>query len=247
MQLANGDFLPSYHPTFQMARPALADVNNDGKEDLILLYASFDNMPGSDSLVIKLNSGTDYQSSSIKVSSFENRNIRPRYIRAADLNQDGLVDLVFNHTDVDGVPNDSLFYMLGKGHAQFEEPVALKVSANVAYLTLEDVNGDNWMDLIVSCYNKTINVYINQGVTSKNEEKQVQVYPNPAASLFYIKASFKSIHQLRLYSATGLLIKQQSLTNTTTPIYTHGLAAGIYYVEISGKEISSQQAIWVRH
>ncbi|ANE51249.1 FG-GAP-like repeat-containing protein [Flavisolibacter tropicus] len=247
VQQANGDFVPTYHPTFQMARPALADVNNDGKEDLILLYASFDNMPGSDSLIIKLNNGTDYLSPSIRVPSFENRMIRPYYLRTADLNHDGFTDLVFNHTDMDGMPNDTLFFMLGKGHAQFEEPVAMKVPANVAYLILADINKDGWEDLIVSCANKTINVYINQWVPAEGEEKQVQVFPNPAASYFYVKAAFKTAHQLRIYNAAGLLVGQQSLKSATTSVYTQGLANGIYFIEITGKEVNSRQSILVQH
>jgi hypothetical protein len=246
VQQADGHFTPTYHPTFHSARPALADVNNDGKEDLILLYASFDNEPGSDSLIIKLNNGTDYLSPSIRVSAFENRKIRPYKIRVADINHDRFADLVFNHTDMDGFPTDSVFYMLGKGQAQFEEPVVLKVPGNVAFITLADVNGDSWDDLIVSCATKTINVYLNQWVRSEGEEKQVQIYPNPATTCFYIKAPFKTVHNLLIYNAAGLQVRAQTIGSSTAPIYTHGLAAGIYYVAITGKEVNSRQAVWVQ-
>ena len=246
IQQAEGTFVPTYHPTFQAARPAIADVNNDGKEDLVLLYASFDNVPGSDSLIIKLNNGSDYHSLSIRVQAFENSKIRPYQVRAADINKDGNADLLFNHTDMDGEPTDTLYYMLGKGNAQFDNPVALKMPDKVAYIALADVNADQWVDLIVSCANKTINVGLNHKATAEYEEKPVQVYPNPAVTLFYVKAPIKAAHALRLYNAAGQLVKEETTASTVTPIYTYGLLPGIYYLQVRGKEVNSRQAIWVR-
>jgi len=246
IQQADGTFVPTYHPTFQAARPVIADVNNDGKEDLVLLYASFDNMPGSDSLVIKLNNGANHLTPSVRVQAFENTKIRPYQARAADINKDGFIDLLFNHTDMDGEPTDTLYYMLGRGNAQFETPVALKMPDAVTYIALADVNADQWVDLIVSCANRTINVSLNHKTTAEYEEKPVQVYPNPATSLFYVKAPIKTAHTLRVYTAAGQLVKEQVTAGGTTLVYTHGLLPGIYYLQIKGKEVDSQQAIWLR-
>lgn len=246
VQQADGSFTPAYHPTFQAARPAIADVNNDGKEDLVLLYASFDNTPGSDSLIIKLNSGADYLTPSIRVQAFEDKKIRPYQVRTADMNKDGWVDLLFNHTNGDGEPTDTLYYMLGKGNAQFEDPVAIKMPAPVAYMALADVNADQWIDLVVSGTNKTINVSLNGKTATDNEEKPVQVYPNPATTRFYVKAPFKTAHTLRLYNAAGQLVKEQTVASTAAAVYTYGLLPGVYYLQIKGKEVTSQQAVWLR-
>jgi hypothetical protein len=246
LQHIDGSFSPVYHPTFNTARPAVADVNNDGKEDLVLLYASFDNAVDSDSLIIKLNNGTDYWTPSIQVPAFENRKLRPFHIRIADINVDGNTDLLFNHTDANGDVTDSLFYMLGKGNAQFEEPKALKMPGKIAYITVADLNGDRLDDLIISCYNNTINIILNKGQLAESEESWVQIYPNPATSRFYIKASFKTAHNLRIYNVSGQLVKEQIVMQPTTPVYTNGLGAGIYYVDVKGKEINTRQAILVR-
>lgn len=171
-----------------------------------MLYASFDNTPGSDSLIIKLNNGIDYQSPSIRVPAFESKQLRPYQVRAADINKDGSVDLLFNHTDMDGMPTDTLYYMLGSGHAQFDDPVARKMPDKVAFIALADVNADQWADLVVSCTNRTINVSLNHPVRSEYEEKLIQVYPNPVTTLFYIKAPLKTAHTVRVYNAAGQLI-----------------------------------------
>lgn len=247
VQQADGTFAPTYHPTFHAARPAIADVNNDGREDLVLLYASFDNIPDSDSLIIKLNNGSNYLSPSIRVQAFENSRIRPYQVRTADINRDGFIDLLFNHTDMDGEPTDTLYYMLGKGHAQFETPVAMKMPDRVVYIALADVNGDQWVDLIVSCRNKTVNVSLSHHpVVGEGEAKLVQVYPNPAKTVFYVTASIKTPHRVRLYNGAGQLVKEQRAVDTTTTVYTQGLPAGIYYLEIKGEEANSRQAIWLQ-
>ena len=72
------------------------------------------------------------------------------------------------------------------------------------------------------------------------------MYPNPATSPFYVKAQIKTAHTLRVYTATGQLVKEQVTASSTTPIYTHGLLPVIYYLQIKGKEVDSQQAIWLR-
>ncbi|HYH14009.1 MAG TPA: T9SS type A sorting domain-containing protein, partial [Flavisolibacter sp.] len=175
-----------------------------------------------------------------------NKEIRPYLVQAADVNKDGNTDLLFNHTNMDGESTDTLYYMLGKGNAQFDAPVALKMPDKVVFIVLTDVNADQWVDLVVSCANKTINVSLNHKAITEFEEKPVQVYPNPATSVLYIKAPFKSVHTLRLYTTAGQMVKEQRSTSLTSLVYTHGLLPGIYYLQIKGKEVNHQQAIWLR-
>jgi hypothetical protein len=243
VQKEDGSFEATYHPTFHTAQAAFSDVNQDGKEDLLLLYASFDNMPDSDSMIIKLNNGADYHSPSIRVPSFENRKIRPYRLRVADINKDGFDDLFFNHADDLGELTDTLFYILGKGGTQYGEPVPITMPARARYFALDDLNRDGWTDLVVSCDNGTVNVLLSRSKTSQQESRQVHIYPNPAAKHFFIEMPAKTAHTIQLYNAAGQLVQRQVTTATKIRMYTYSLPAGLYYINIKGKEVNERQAI----
>lgn len=120
---------------------------------------------------------------------------------------------------------------------QFGHPALVKMPAKVAIGALAGVSGDQWIYLIVS---------LNHQAPAETEEKPVQVYPNPASALFYVKVPFKTAHALRRYNAACQLVREQTVASSGTAVYTHGLLPGIYYLQVKGKELNGRQVVWPR-
>ena len=234
IQKPDGNFEPVYFPTHHTARIVFADINKDYADDMILLYSSFDNEPGSDSLIIKLNEGGLAFSESIKVTSFENRSLRPYQVQASDLNKDGFIDLVFNQTNLEGYATDTVFYMTGKDGVAFHNAQFLKFPAAIAEFQLTDMDGNGWPDLVVSGQDKKLYITF----TGRNDllyDQELLVYPNPARNEFYTETSFTPPYVLRLYNASGQLVYQKQGLQQRL-FSSVNFPAGIYYVTVSKGE-----------
>ncbi|WP_315814654.1 VCBS repeat-containing protein [Paraflavitalea speifideaquila] len=186
-QQPDGSFKAQYRPTNTTARVNFCDVNQDNREDLLLLYASFDNMPGTDSMLILLNTGDTSFSEPYKVPQFNSHKIRPTQVRMADFNRDGYQDMLVNQVDWLGDYDDTLFYMMGRANAGFYDPVAISMPANVLYCQLADLNKDGFPDLIVSCDNNTLYTFFNSNGKALETTTELLVYPNPASSRLFLK------------------------------------------------------------
>jgi hypothetical protein len=231
LQQADGSFVPHYYPTFTIAKVAIADVNRDGREDLILLYPSFENTPGSDSLVVRLNTGGDSFSASLKVTSFENRGIRPSKIRVADINKDGKADILLDHTSEEGEHERTLYYLLGEGDGTFLEPLPLYIPDRVLNFDVADVNVDGWVDIVISADNKTIQVLLNQKSAEENSNIPILVYPNPAIGRFYLKGISINGAQVQVYNSSGQLVAQQTIADMQS-IAATGWQSGLYFIKV---------------
>jgi len=66
---------------------------------------------------------------------------------------------------------------------------------------------------------------------------QWQVFPNPVTDLFYIKTTAIPANkvEMQLVDTYGRIIRQETITNLTTPIQAGGLAAGSYIIRINDK------------
>ena len=246
-QAPDGSFTPQYYPTWTPARVALADMNSDGREDLLLLYASFDNLPGSDSLVVRFNEGGDAFSESVRVESFGVHKLRPSHLLVADLNRDGHKDLVLNHHDLDGEPTDTVAYLMGSGGAQFAAPQWVVAPSPVLYTKLADMNSDGWEDLLVSGAGGTVSIALNKGGRIGEEQQRLLVYPNPAKEGIYVASGLKSGYTLRLYNAAGQLVRQEVVRAHSRYLSTRGLQSGLYYVEVRAGGHKSVQAVVVNY
>ncbi|HEY1113598.1 MAG TPA: T9SS type A sorting domain-containing protein [Chitinophagaceae bacterium] len=245
-QGSDGSFEPLYYPTWTPARVAFADVNRDSREDMVLLYSSFDNTPGSDSLVVRLNTGGDDFAPSVKVQGLGEHRLRPSYLQVGDLDRDGFKDLLFNHHDGEGNPTDTLFYLRGREGVQFEAPVFLVAPGTVLYSGLADLDGDGWPDLVVSTGGGKVNIALNRR-GRQEEPGQFLVYPNPAGSWMMVQSGVKGKHSIRLYNAAGQLVRQEQREDMVSRVDTQQLPGGLYYVQVSTGEASRVQAVVVRH
>lgn len=231
-QQPNGSFVPRYRPTYTAARVAIADINNDRKDDLLLLYASFDNMPGSDSLVVYLNTGDTAYATGYKVPQFASHKLRPTDLRVADINRDGYQDLVMNQLDLDGSYDDTVFYMTGRQDGTFSSPVAIPLPANVQTIQLADIDQDGYPDLLAACEDDKIYTVFNQGAGGSESADRVQLFPNPAAGRLFLQGLPPGQHHITLYSVLGRRLQQWTNNGPRWVGDIGYLPAGIYHLSI---------------
>ena len=236
VQKGDNSFEPVYYPTWRPARVTFADINRDSRDDMVLLYSSFDNTPGSDSLVIRLNTGGEDFAPSQKVPGLGERSLRPSHLQVHDLDRDGFGDIFLNHHDVEGEPTDTLFYLAGRAGAQFAAPEYIVAPGKVLYSTLADLNGDGWTDLVVSCEGGTVNIALNRGGEVREEPAKWLVYPNPARGWFLVQSGVKGAYTVRIYSALGQLVREVQGQSPLSRVEVPMLSAGLYYVQVVGDE-----------
>lgn len=236
VQNGDGRFEPVYYPTWRPARVAFADLDGDSRDDMVLLYSSFDNTPGSDSLVIRLNNGGEDFGPSRKVAGVGERSLRPSHLLVHDLDRDGFQDIFLNHHDEEGAPTDTLFYLAGREGAQFAAPESIAAPGKVLHSTLADLDRDGWTDLVVSCEGGTVNIALSRGGEVLEAPGKLLVYPNPSRGWFLVQSAVKGPYTVRLYTATGQLVREVRAQGTLSRIEAPGLPGGLYYVQVVGGE-----------
>jgi Big-like domain-containing protein/VCBS repeat protein len=130
---------PSGASTGQWA--TVADVNNDGKPDVIV--ANFGTETGGVVGVLLGNGDGTFQTAVTYTVSFPGADA----IAVEDLNGDGWPDLVVGTSDGVGEPN--VHVLLNKGDGTFQPAVGYSsVGFNVFSVAVADVNGDGKLDLV---------------------------------------------------------------------------------------------------
>jgi hypothetical protein len=122
-----------------------ADVNGDGKMDLICANAV------DDTLTILTNDGKG----GFAISSSPMVGYEPQYVCAADVNGDGKVDLVCATSGLTVLTND--------GSGGFVLASVLNGGNHTDFVIAADVNGDGKMDLIRSDYGGFVTDTVNDG------------------------------------------------------------------------------------
>ena len=121
-------------------RMALADVNGDGKPDLIVVNANglASKTPSTVSVLLGNGNGT------FQARQTFSGGIDPGPVAVADVNGDGKADLV--------VPNEasrSVNVLLGNGNGTFQTEQLFSTDPDPSSLAIVDVNGDGNLDLAV--------------------------------------------------------------------------------------------------
>jgi hypothetical protein len=149
-------FLPvvTYDPGGpQAAMVVVADVNGDGKPDLIVLNCgncygpSFITNPGSVGIMLGNGDGT-FQ----KAVTYGTGTASPRFVVVADVNGDGKPDLVVANRCIDGgcLIEAVVAVLLGNGDGTFQAAVTYNSGGLfTSSVAVADVNGDGKPDLVV--------------------------------------------------------------------------------------------------
>jgi hypothetical protein len=120
---------------------AIADLNGDGKPDLIVTNACYNSFPCSNSPVSVLRGNGDgtFQAAQLFSTGFRSA----KSVAVADVNGDGIPDLIVNH-NVPGSPKGSpLSVLLGNGDGTFSGSPLLYSGAGYGNsIAVADVNGD---------------------------------------------------------------------------------------------------------
>ena len=235
-QQPDGSFKAQYWKTYTTAYTVFKDLDHDNKEDMIMLYPSFENTLGSDSIIIKKNLAGDMFGESVRVLAFENKKIKPSIICVADINKDGEQDIVLNHLTTADEYTDTAYYMLGKGNLVFADPVRVIMPGKVVRMQLLDINADNFPDWIVSCTNNIIAIALNNTGSGNTPGGEVRVYPNPATSEMYIDQLDNDLYSARIYNPAGSLLQQFTINGPFASIDVKQLPQGIYFLEMKSRK-----------
>ncbi|MCW2241407.1 FG-GAP-like repeat-containing protein [Azospirillum canadense] len=114
-----------------------ADVNGDGKLDLVTSYSS---NPGSVSVLLGKGDGSFQSKTDYTVG------LNPSGVAVGDINGDGKLDLVTSNSANPG----SVSVLLGRGDGTFQTKTDYTVGLYPGSVTVADVNGDGKPDLVVS-------------------------------------------------------------------------------------------------
>jgi hypothetical protein len=132
---------------------AMADVNGDGKPDLLVANLSNSNSAGGSVSVLLGNGDGTFQTA----VTYDSGGYEALSLAVADVNGDGKPDLVAANACVNGnnCNNGAVGVLLGNGDGTFQTAVAYSSGGNdgglvVGSVAVADVNGDGKPDLVVA-------------------------------------------------------------------------------------------------
>ena len=216
----------STFPQISAESIAVADTDNDGDLDLLI--------NGNIQNLLYINNGTGVFtaiSTNIQQTGFGNNAF-------ADLDNDGDQDLLAIGSLAGGV-FAGIFNKLYRndGNNTFVQAQVLG-GDYLADCILDDFNGDGLKDIIIQGFIGMTSVYWNtpNGLSTSEQivtNQNIIIYPNPAQSIFNVKADTKLIGSIyTMYDNTGKVVLAGKINTENTNIELGNLAAGIYLFSV---------------
>ncbi len=149
---------------------AIADVNGDGKLDLLLAnQCATNNSCGDGTASVLLGNGDGTFQPAVSYTAGDENALA---VAAVDVNGDGKLDLLLVNECSNNCSNGSVSVLFGNGDGTFQPPVTYGSGGVYSYsLAVGDVNGDGYQDLIISsqcndsntCSNGVVSVLLRNG------------------------------------------------------------------------------------
>ena len=158
-----------YPPVEMSAGVAAADFNNDGFADIVQL-SSVQNGLEPDPAFLKTYLSTSATAFATPTSTDNGDD--PLYIASADVNGDGLPDVVTASVE-DGVL--AVYFNNTLSPGSFNTPLVLP-SAGASQVAIRDMNGDNMLDLVAADYNVSLFLQTSPGTFAD----PIPLYPGGA-------------------------------------------------------------------
>jgi len=161
--LGNGDGTFQPPQTFTVggvpACVAAADVNGDGRPDIITAnYAS-----GTVSVLLN-ETAPGASTASFAAQETYQVGANPDSLVVADLNGDGIPDLVVANQGTNASPGNTISVLQGNGNGTFQAQQTFVVGKEPDSVAVADVNGDGIPDLVVANYGSgTVSVLLGEG------------------------------------------------------------------------------------
>ena len=216
----------STFPQISAESIAVADTDNDGDLDLLI--------NGNIQNLLYINNGTGVFtaiSTNIQQTGFGNNAF-------ADLDNDGDQDLL-SIGSLEGGVFAGIFNKLYRndGNNTFVQAQVLG-GDYLADCILDDFNGDGLKDIIIQGFIDSTSVYWNTpAVLSTSEQivtnQNIIIYPNPAQSIFNVKADTKLIGSLyAIYDNAGKIVFSGTINSENISVDMGNLSTGIYLFSV---------------
>ena len=130
----------------------LADLNGDGKLDMAVGIEAWCDCSGNQGIAVALGNGDGtFQTPSLYSTTnqnyYEHSYPWPAYIQAADINGDGVPDLVYTNDEYSTVG-----VLFGNGNGTFGSPHEYPAGGDAYGIAVADVNGDGALDVVSADY-----------------------------------------------------------------------------------------------
>jgi hypothetical protein len=152
-------------------------------------------------------------------------------IATADLNGDGIADMVVASSPFTAPNVGTLTIFLGKGDGTFQTPVTINLAISVGGVTIDDVNGDGKLDLVAISPQTTgtgINVLLGDG--NGNFGTPI-AGPATANGFVAVTGDFNGDGKKDIATSTGQILLGNgdgTFTLQPNPVYAPGFGSGAY-------------------
>ncbi|SRR5579871_71226 len=179
---------------------AIADVNGDGKLDLVTVNATLAN-PNIFNLSVLLGNGDGTFQPAITT----NIPFAGGSLVIADMNGDHIPDLVIT-AQSDTPIGGTVVVMLGEGNGRFSHPVSYYAGGSAYYMAVGDVNGDGKLDVVCSNVTNIGQVSIAVLLGNGNGSLQAPVFYYPPAPSQIILADFNKDGHLDIAASDSVAV-----------------------------------------
>jgi hypothetical protein len=150
---------------------AIGDLTNDGKADLVVTNVNSDNL----SVFTNISESHGVYFTTDKLFSTGSQ---PNDIKIADLNQDGLMDVVVSNGN-----SHNLFIYIGStqnaNNTELSNPIVVETGFSPMSIGIADLNGDTFPDLaVVNNLSNTISIFQNLGASNVSFAEKIDLITN---------------------------------------------------------------------